>query len=155
LSAAAEKPLQLAVPAHRRRDSGLDWSAKLVLGAGIVAAAYLIAPPLFMLLFTAFRGPADYLPFEPGATWTVANIVGIYSDTTLYRDVIPTTLVFAVGAVALGGVIAFTLAWLAGRADRHAGSGCMVFADPHPAASADAGPGDRVDIPARPYRRLD
>lgn len=88
-----------------------------MLGAGVLAAAYLIAAPLFMLLFTAFRGPPDYLPFEPGATWTFANLVEIYADPILYLDVIPTTLVFAVGAVALGCAIAFTLAWLVERTD--------------------------------------
>ena len=50
-----------------RKLDNLDVTAKLVLAVGAGAAIYLIAVPLAMLLFAAFRGPGDYLPFEPGA----------------------------------------------------------------------------------------
>ncbi len=49
--------LALAAP----RD-GLDWKARLVLGAGALTVVYLIVVPLAMLLVTALRGPSDFLP---------------------------------------------------------------------------------------------
>ena len=57
----------------------LDLTAKLVLAVVTGAAIYLIAVPLAMLLFAAFRGPADYLPFEPGARWITH--VGVAEDS--------------------------------------------------------------------------
>ncbi|HXS40661.1 MAG TPA: iron ABC transporter permease [Stellaceae bacterium] len=89
----------------------------LILGAGILAAIYLISAPLGMLLVAAFRGPKDLLPFEPGSEWTFANFAAVYLDRDLYRIIIPNTLVFVAGAVALGFVTAFALAWLVERTD--------------------------------------
>ena len=43
-----------------------------------VAALYLVLAPLLALLATAFRGPSDMLPFEPGAHWTFDNLVDVY-----------------------------------------------------------------------------
>jgi iron(III) transport system permease protein len=103
--------------AAARLHSELDLGAKLVLGTGAVLAAYLIAAPLGMLLLAAFRGPADLLPFEPGARWTLEHFSAIYSDSVLYRRVLPDTLTFVMCSVALTFVIAFTLAWLVERTD--------------------------------------
>ena len=89
----------------------------LILAAGIVAALYLIAAPLGMLLVAAFRGPQDYLPLEPGAVWTLDNLAAVYLDRSLYSTIIPNTLIFVAGAVALGFAIAFALAWLVERTD--------------------------------------
>ncbi len=100
-----------------RTREGLDWPAKLVLGAGAAMALYLIAVPLAMLLFTAFRGPADALPFEPHARWTLEHVRNFYSDPILYQRIIPDTLIFAAGTVALTFAMAFTLAWLVERTD--------------------------------------
>lgn len=94
-----------------------DYRGVLVLGASAVAALYLISAPLVMLLTAAFRGPEDTLPFEPGARWTFANFAAVYSDAALYRSVIPNTVVFVAGAVALGFAVAFVLAWLTERSD--------------------------------------
>jgi len=44
-----------------------DWSAGPVMAAGVAGAVYLIGVPLVMLVAAALRGPADLLPFEPGA----------------------------------------------------------------------------------------
>ncbi len=101
----------------KRTPEGLDWAAKLVLGAGAAFAVYLIVVPLGMLLFTAFRGPADALPFEPQARWTLEHARNFYSDPVLYRRIIPDTLIFAAGTVALTFTTAFTLAWLVERTD--------------------------------------
>jgi iron(III) transport system permease protein len=95
----------------------LDFRAALVLGVCALAAIYLIAAPLLMLLVAAFRGGEDLLPFESGARWTLDNLVIVYSDRALYANVIPNTLAFAAGAVALGFATAFLLAWLTERSD--------------------------------------
>jgi iron(III) transport system permease protein len=97
------------------KDKGL--SSLLILGAGALAAIYLISAPLAMLLAAAFRGPDDMLPFEQGAVWTWDNLVAVYGDPALYTNVIPNTLIFTVGAVALGFATAFILAWLTERCD--------------------------------------
>ena len=82
-----------------------------------LAAIGLILVPLGMLLTAAFRGPQDLLPFEDGAHWTLDNLAAVYLDANLYRVVIPNTLVFTAGSVALTFAIAFTLAWLVERTD--------------------------------------
>jgi iron(III) transport system permease protein len=94
-----------------------NLSSIITLGAGALAALYLISAPLAMLLVAAFRGPDDMLPFEQGAVWTLDNLVAVYGDRALYTNVIPNTLVFTAGAVALGFVTAFILAWLTERCD--------------------------------------
>jgi len=96
---------------------GNSLGSILILGAGAVAAIYLISAPLAMLLVAAFRGPEDALPFEPGAVWTLGNLVAVYSDPALYAHVIPNTLIYAAGAVTLGFATAFVLAWLTERSD--------------------------------------
>jgi iron(III) transport system permease protein len=106
-----------AQPILRRNADNLDLSAKLVLAIGVCAAIYLIAAPLAMLLFAAFRGPADFLPFEPGARWTLEHIRALFADQVLYTRIVPDTLVFVLGAVALVFAIGLTLAWLIERTD--------------------------------------
>jgi iron(III) transport system permease protein len=95
----------------------LDLGARLVLVVGAGAAIYLIAVPLAMLLFTAFRGPADVLPFEPGAHWSFEHVRALATDPVIYTRILPDTLVFVVGTVVLAFVIAFGLAWLIERTD--------------------------------------
>jgi iron(III) transport system permease protein len=95
----------------------LDLRGALILGASVVAALYLISAPLLMLLAAAFRGPEDVLPFESDARWSLGNLVAVYSDRALYATVIPNTLIFVAGAVALGFATAFVLAWLTERSD--------------------------------------
>lgn len=99
---------------HRTR---LGFAGVLVLGAGILAAIYLISAPLSMLLIAAFRGPQDFLPLEPGAHWTLANLAVVYFDPRLYTNIIPNTLIFVAGSVTLGFATAFVLAWLVERTD--------------------------------------
>src|SRR5215831_9831870 len=70
-----------------------------------------------MLLTAAFRGPQDLLPFEDGAHWTFDNLREVYLDAHLYQVLIPNTLIFTAGSVALTFAIAFTLAWLIERTD--------------------------------------
>jgi len=95
----------------------LDWTARLVLAVGAGTAIYLIAVPLAMLLLAAFRGPADVLPFEPGAQWTLEHVRAVFNDPVTYQRMLPDTLVFVIGTVALVFCIAFALAWLVERTD--------------------------------------
>src|SRR5438105_9928875 len=89
----------VAIPAESSSARGADVG---IAGGGLLAGAvlatiYLISAPLFMLLASAFRGPRDMLPFEPGTQWTFSNLAEIYVDKTLYSAVIPNTLVFTAG----------------------------------------------------------
>ncbi|MGH7089050.1 MAG: ABC transporter permease, partial [Stellaceae bacterium] len=96
--------------------SNIGWGGAAVLAAAAAAALYLISAPLVMLFVAAFRGPADALPFEPGTQWSLANFA-IYGDTRFLAAVIPNTIVFVAGSVALGFAVAFALAWLVERTD--------------------------------------
>ena len=89
----------------------------MVLAVGAGAAIYLIAVPLGMLLFAAFRGPADYLPFEPGTSWTLAHVRALFIDPVILTRILPDTFVFVAGTVILAFAIAFGLAWLVERTD--------------------------------------
>ena len=95
----------------------LDVTAKLVLAVGAGSAIYLIAVPLAMLLFAAFRGPADYLPFEPGARWTLEHIQALFTDPVITTRILPDTFVFVVGTVVLVFAVGLTLAWLVERTE--------------------------------------
>jgi iron(III) transport system permease protein len=110
--------MRVAVAGQRMQKAGnLDTAAKLVLAVGAGAAIYLIAVPLAMLLVAAFRGPADYLPFEPGARWTLEHVRALLTDPVIYTRILPDTFIFVVGTVALVFVIALGLAWLVERTD--------------------------------------
>lgn len=100
-----------------RRLSARAVAPAVVLGLAALAAVYFISAPLAMLLVTAFRGPSDLLPFEPGTQWTLAHLATIYTDPVLYSAIIPHTLVFTGGSVLLSFAIAFALAWLVERTD--------------------------------------
>src|SRR4030095_16564528 len=81
------------------------------------AAIYLVMAPLLALLGTAFRGPSDLLPFEPGAHWTLDNLSEVYLRSKLLSNVLPNTAIFVLGSVAVTFFTAFTLAWLVERTD--------------------------------------
>jgi iron(III) transport system permease protein len=95
----------------------IDWSARLIPALGAAAAVYLIAVPLAMLIYAAFRGPADFLPFEAGAQWTLDNVSAVLTDPIMYWEIIPDTLTFVAGTVCLTTVMALTMAWLIERTD--------------------------------------
>jgi iron(III) transport system permease protein len=113
----AEETAPVVAPARRRRPSQVGLAGGLVLAGAAAAAAYLVMAPLLALLATAFRGPGDLLPFEPGAHWTFDNLVEVYLNTPLLSKVLPNTMVFVLGSVAVTFFTAFTLAWLIERTD--------------------------------------
>lgn len=90
----------------------LQW---LVLGTASVLVVWLVSGPLVFLLATAFRATEDALPFEPGVAWTVQNFVHVYSNPVLYRRVLPDTLLYSAGAVALTMALGIFFAWLVER----------------------------------------
>lgn len=94
-----------------------DAAGKVIpFGAGI-AVVWLLGIPLLILVYTAFRGPGDYLPFEQGARWTLDNVQRLFSDPVLFRRVLPQTMIFVAGTATLTLSIAFVLAWLVERTE--------------------------------------
>jgi iron(III) transport system permease protein len=87
---------------------------RLVLAGAILALLYLISAPLLMTVFTAFRGPVDFLPFEAGAQFTFDNITEVYSSG-IFRHTLLDTAWFVGGATALAFVVSFVLAFLVER----------------------------------------
>jgi iron(III) transport system permease protein len=107
-----------AVPVARRKRRGqLGWVGGIAVTGAAVAAIYLVMAPLLALIATAFRGPSDLLPFEPGAQWTLANLYDVYIGTNLLTAVLPNTAIFVGGSVVVTFFTAFTLAWLVERTD--------------------------------------
>jgi len=87
------------------------------MAAGVLGAIYLIGVPLVMLTVAALRGPADLLPFEPGARWTLEHVGALVDDPVILSRILPDTLVFVAGTVVLVFCIGFALAWLVERTD--------------------------------------
>jgi iron(III) transport system permease protein len=106
-----------AVPVIRKRRGQLGWVGGLFVTGAALAAIYLVMAPLLALLATAFRGPSDLLPFEPGAHWTLDNLLEVYRGTNLLTTVLPNTAIFVGGSVVVTFLTAFTLAWLVERTD--------------------------------------
>jgi iron(III) transport system permease protein len=107
-----------ALPAVRRKQRGqLGWVGGIAVTGAALAAIYLVMAPLLALLATAFRGPTDLLPFEPGARWTFANLYDVYVGTNLLTKVLPNTAIFVGGSVMVTFLTAFTLSWLIERTD--------------------------------------
>src|SRR5438105_11166287 len=103
--------------ASPQASGGLDRTAQAVLFLAALLAACLILVPLAILLFSAFRGPADYLPFEDGAGWSLDNILKLASNVALLKRLLPDTLISVGGTVAATSTLAFALAWLIERTD--------------------------------------
>jgi len=87
----------------------------MVMGA-VAVAFYLLAPPIALTVYSAFRTPADWLPFEAGASWGLGNFTAIYTSGALLSTAVDTS-VFVAGSVALALAIGFALVWLVERTD--------------------------------------
>src|SRR5205085_3307055 len=96
---------------------GIDATARVVLTLAGIAAAALILVPLSVLLFSAFRRPPDFLPFESGARWSLENVQRLYTRTALFQRLLPDTLVSVAGTLVLTTAWAFAIAWLLERTD--------------------------------------
>jgi len=113
----ADQAPVVRVARRKRRRSQLGLAGSIVVVGAAAAAIYLVMAPLLALLATAFRGPSDLLPFEPGAHWTVDNLIDVYVNTPLLSSVLPNTAIFVAGSVTVTFLTAFTLAWLVERTD--------------------------------------
>jgi iron(III) transport system permease protein len=113
----ADQAPVVGVARRKRRRSQLGLAGSIVVVGAAAAAIYLVMAPLLALLATAFRGPSDLLPFEPGAHWTFDNLVDVYVNTPLLSSVLPNTATFVAGSVTVTFLTAFTLAWLVERTD--------------------------------------
>ncbi|SEO72091.1 iron(III) transport system permease protein [Rhodospirillales bacterium URHD0017] len=113
----ADQAPVVGVARRKRRRSQLGLAGSIVVVGAAAAAIYLVMAPLLALLATAFRGPSDLLPFEPGAHWTFDNLVDVYVSTPLLSSVLPNTAIFVAGSVTVTFLTAFTLAWLVERTD--------------------------------------
>ena len=89
---------------------------RLLTGAVLVAVLYLLAPPIALTLFSAFRTPGDRLPYEQGVGWGIGNFTDLYVYGALHHTVADTA-VFVAGSVALAFVVGLSLAWLVERTD--------------------------------------
>lgn len=87
---------------------------RVVLGGAVLVLLYLISAPLLMTVFTAFRGPVDFLPFESGAQFTFDNLTAVYTSRIFWDTLVDTTW-FVGGATALAFVLSFVLAFLVER----------------------------------------
>lgn len=97
--------------------TGKEWDFRFVLWATVFAAIAVLGVPVIMLFFASIRGPAEFLPIESGARWTLENFRYMYGSSVLYTDILPATLIFAAGSVALSSTIALMLAWYVERTD--------------------------------------
>ena len=79
----AEQSASAVLAVRPKRGGQLGWVGGIAVTAAAIAAVYLVMAPLLALLATAFRGPSDLLPFEPGASWTLANLYDFYLGTNL------------------------------------------------------------------------
>lgn len=95
-----------------RRALDPQW---LLVGLASALVVWLVSGPLAFFLVTAFRRTEDLLPFEPGASWTLANFAEVFANPVLYHQVLPDTLFYTVGAVVLTMTLGILFAWLVER----------------------------------------
>jgi iron(III) transport system permease protein len=95
---------------NRFRTSG---SVLVLLPAAIVA--YLVLPPLLLLVVSSFNSTADQLPLEGGA-WTLTNYVRILGNAET-SVLLERSLVYAFATVAIALTISSLLVWLIERTD--------------------------------------
>ena len=76
----------------------------------------LVAVPILMLVFSAFRGPIGTLPFESNTYFTTENIYEAFqfgNFNRMARD----TILYVTGSVFLALLIGYVLAWIIERTD--------------------------------------
>ncbi|HLH98039.1 MAG TPA: iron ABC transporter permease [Xanthobacteraceae bacterium] len=93
--------------------SGAAGFVLFALPAAIVA--YLVVPPLVLLVVSSFNSTADQLPLEGGA-WSLANYVRILGSADTYV-LLQRSLIYAFATVMIALTIAALLVWLIERTD--------------------------------------
>ena len=82
----------------------------------VVVLVYLVLGPVFMLVFSSFKGTDGTLPFEAGVPFTLDNYIQILTSPRTY-DVLLTTFIFAFGSLGVSFALSMTFAWLIERTD--------------------------------------
>jgi iron(III) transport system permease protein len=77
---------------------------------------YLVLTPIIFVLGSAFQTSETGLPLTSEATWTLQNLKTVFTTPKTY-ELLTTTIVFALCATLLGGLVAVALAWLTERTD--------------------------------------
>jgi iron(III) transport system permease protein len=80
----------------------------------VVVLLYLVIGPIFLLASSSFEVNKSGLPLTAGARWTFANYAAVFGNHETY-EVLGTTLLFALGSLAVAGVIALFFSWLLER----------------------------------------
>ncbi len=97
-----------------------DWkrifsAEKLIYLIPALLIAYLVLPPLLLLLISTFKSTADRLPIEPGP-WSLNNYIKVFSSAESYL-LFQNSLVFAIPTVLISLSISAILVWLIERTD--------------------------------------
>lgn len=100
----------------RHRLASSLTARRVVVTLAAVGTVYLVSPPLVLTVLSAFRAPADALPFDSGTSWSLSNFISLYTNGEILSTVLDTAL-FAAGSVALATFLALALAYLIGRTD--------------------------------------
>ena len=100
----------------RRVGSRFQWvtGRRVLAVAAFTAFLVLIVPPLATTVFAAFRGPADRLPFQPGAHGTLDNYRAIVDSGGLGKTA-RDTAVFVVGSLLVAMAFGLAIAWVIER----------------------------------------
>ena len=92
---------------------GVSGLVLIVAPAAIVA--YLVLPPLLLLLVSSFNSTADQLPLDGGA-WTLANYVRVLGGAETYL-LFERSLTYAFVTVVIALTVSALLVWLIERSD--------------------------------------
>ena len=116
---ASVKNVRPALPAPRRRSWWRGWntdvSGKLFFIVPTIIVAYLVLPPLVLLIISTFKASGDHLPLEP-VPWTLQNYVHAFSDPDTYI-LFQNSLIYAFASVFIAITLASILVWLIERTD--------------------------------------
>ena len=113
-------------PIHKSRVARIriQWEKVVGFFAAIVIL-YLIGVPMGMLVFSSLRDTREKLPIEP-TDFTFQNYVQVFTSEMTYR-LFRDTLVFALGSLCVGFVLAMLFAWFLERAKTPARSLLMLM----------------------------
>jgi len=82
----------------------------------VVLLLYLIAGPVFVLVFSSFKRTEGTLPFEGTSPYSLENYSDVFLTSSTY-EVLGNTAIYAAGALFVSFAIAIALAWLVERTD--------------------------------------
>jgi iron(III) transport system permease protein len=77
---------------------------------------YLIIGPVGMLVLSSFQRTQFSLPFGSDATWSLDNYRGVFGESRTWH-VFGTTMIYALGSLAVASVVSVGAAWLIERSD--------------------------------------